>query len=143
MTIRNPWVGTCRPGAHTGGMDGWKRVAQVSALVLMVFSLPALVWAISSTAPTDQGRPGISRVQDDDNGHGPPAWAQGHQAKHGKAAGKADGKAWKQLAPEERATLMRKLTTEHSEGMRAWGECVAAGRDDCSRPLPPGLAKRR
>ena len=38
--------------------------------------------------------------------------------------------------PDER------LTTQHAKGMKAFGACVEAGRSDCEKPLPPGLAKR-
>ena len=31
----------------------------------------------------------------------------------------------------------------HGVAMRRWADCLQAGRSDCERPLPPGLAKRR
>ena len=37
---------------------------------------------------------------------------------------------------------MKRLTTQHAKGMKAFGACVKAGRSDCEKPLPPGLAKR-
>jgi hypothetical protein len=57
--------------------------------------------------------------------------------------GKARNDAWKSLGPAQKADLMKKLTREHADGMRAWDACKAAGRDDCVRPVPPGHAKRR
>jgi hypothetical protein len=39
--------------------------------------------------------------------------------------------------------MMKRLTREHARGMRDWARCKATGRDDCVRPLPPGLAKKR
>ena len=50
--------------------------------------------------------------------------------------------AWKALSPSERASLMAKLVRAHEIGMRKFAACRAAGRDDCVKPLPPGLAKR-
>ena len=38
---------------------------------------------------------------------------------------------------------MATLSREHADAMQKWSDCVAAGRDDCVRPLPPGLAKKR
>jgi hypothetical protein len=55
----------------------------------------------------------------------------------------APGDAWKHLGPREKARTMKKLTREHARGMRAWARCKATGRDNCVRPLPPGLAKKR
>lgn len=124
-------------------MQRWKVVGQVTALIVTAVALPALVWA-SSSPGQDPDKPGISRVHDQrhdegqGHGHGPPPWAHGHHATLGKDA----AKAWQQLTPEQRSALMRKLTTQHRKGMLAWEKCVAAARDDCTRPVPPGLAKR-
>ena len=94
-----------------------------------------------------------------DEGAGPPAWAQSDKAKPGKA--KAGDKrahpgrdaawkqAWRKLTPAQRAERMRELAKAHTEGMRAYGDCVRAAGEDaderraCTRPLPPGLAKKR
>jgi hypothetical protein len=57
--------------------------------------------------------------------------------------GKEANSAWKDLTPAQRASTMAKLTRAHAEGMKEFATCVAAGRADCVRPLPPGLAKRR
>ena len=37
---------------------------------------------------------------------------------------------------------MAKLVRAHEIGMKKFAACRAAGRDDCVKPLPPGLAKR-
>ncbi len=69
---------------------------------------------------------------------GPPPWAHGHAGKQGHGP----GAAWKALSPTQRSDLMKRLTTRHAQGMKAFGACVKAGRSDCEKPLPPGLAKR-
>lgn len=69
---------------------------------------------------------------------GPPPWAHGHAGKQGHGP----GAAWKALSPTQRGDLMKRLTTQHAKGMKAFGACVKAGRSDCEKPLPPGLAKR-
>jgi hypothetical protein len=109
----------------------------VIGLVIAVVGLPALAWTITSQGH-DPDRPGVSRVTHGDRGQGPPSWAHGHHGSSGKDA----AKAWKQLTPEQRTSLMQKLAREHRRGMLAWGECVAAAKHDCERSLPPGLAKR-
>jgi hypothetical protein len=38
---------------------------------------------------------------------------------------------------------MAELAREHSEGIQRWTACREAGRDDCVKPWPPGLAKKR
>ena len=53
----------------------------------------------------------------DKQSHGSPAWAQAHG--------------------------MKRLVREHREGMAAFARCRARGGEDCKRPLPPGLAKKR
>ena len=73
-----------------------------------------------------------------DRGHGPPFWAHRHGPRHDKAA----REEWRKLTPEQRRDFMDKLIREHTEAMQEWGECVAADRDDCEFPLPPGLAPR-
>jgi hypothetical protein len=71
-------------------------------------------------------------------GYGPPAWAH----RHGPNQDKAAREEWRKLTPEQRRDFMDKLIREHMEAMQAWGDCVAADRDDCELPLPPGLAAR-
>jgi hypothetical protein len=69
--------------------------------------------------------------------HGPPAWAHAHNHKsHASPA------TWKALTPARRRSRMAALARQHAAGMRRWGECTSAGREDCVRPVPPGLAKR-
>jgi hypothetical protein len=70
---------------------------------------------------------------------GPPAWA--HSVS--RAGGMAGLGAWERLSPAERERLMTRLAAEHRNGMEAYHVCRAEGRTDCSKPLPPGLAKRR
>ena len=38
---------------------------------------------------------------------------------------------------------MAELSQRHADAMQKWADCVAAGKDDCVRPLPPRLAKKR
>lgn len=73
-----------------------------------------------------------------DQDHEPPSWAHGPNSKHEKPR----GAAWKKLSPRQRAVTMVKLARQHATGMDKWVECVAAERDHCARPLPPGLAKK-
>jgi hypothetical protein len=75
---------------------------------------------------------------DDAGRHGPPSWAHGGKAKaHDKSL-----TTWKRLTPAQREATMAKLVHEHTTGMKKFSACVAAGRQDCVKPLPPGLAKR-
>ena len=82
-----------------------------------------------------------SAAGDDEDGRdgdtGPPPWAHGHGRQEPRP-----GAAWKALTPAQRSALMKRLTTQHAQGMKAFGKCVQAGRSDCEKPLPPGLAKR-
>ena len=79
----------------------------------------------------------LGNADQDHQGHGPPAWAHAHNDK--SHASPATGKA---LTPGQRTGRMAALAREHAAGMRRWRECTSAGREDCVRPLPPGLAKR-
>jgi hypothetical protein len=69
--------------------------------------------------------------------NGPPSWAHAHGDKSRRTL-----TAWTQLTPQQRAKKMAGLTRAHSTDMKKWSTCTAAGRTDCVRPLPPGLAKR-
>jgi hypothetical protein len=80
--------------AHTEGMVRRKVVGQVIALIILLVGVPALVWANASSGD-DHHRPGISRMHDEDRGHGPPSWAYGHHAMSDKHA----AKAWRGLTP--------------------------------------------
>jgi hypothetical protein len=73
-----------------------------------------------------------------DQDHGPPPWAHRPNPKHEEPP----GAAWKKLSPRQRAVTMVKLARKHAAGVDKWVECVAAERDHCARPLPPGLAKK-
>ena len=76
-------------------------------------------------------------------GHGPPPWARGHH--DGDARGDKRGwhEAWKDMTSRQRGQTMSRFAEEHAAGMRAWGECRSQGRDDCAKPLPPGLTKKQ
>jgi hypothetical protein len=127
-------------------------VAAVAVAVLLVAALPALAVSLASR-DGDDARGG----QDGRHGQG-----QGqHPGKSGKPGkqhlDKKDRKAlkgwldkrrgpgatWQGLTPAEKAKKMATLSREHADAMQKWSDCVAAGRDDCVRPLPPGLAKKR
>jgi hypothetical protein len=140
-------------------MKNWI-IGLVAGMIVVTASLPALAAAVSSD---DSGRgagkaaasarhsahreangkavPPERSDRDDagkDQDHGPPSWAHGPNSKHEKPL----GAAWKTLNPRQRAAKMVRLAREHAAGMVKWAECVAADRDQCARPLPPGLAKR-
>ena len=145
-------------------------MAAVAAAVLLVVGLPVVAVALGggSDRPVAQGfAAGPTATADDDDPadqtesdeqraakgkdhdarghrHGPPRWAQGHGANgHGaKKPGKAALEAWKKLTPAQKAKRMAELARVHADGMERWAGCVAAGRTDCERPVPPGLAKR-
>ena len=118
----------------------------VAGLVLAAGAVSALVVLGDGTAAvaTDAADHGSDKGAEkeardgDDRDTGPPPWAHGHKElkSHGP------GEAWKALTPAQRSALMERLATEHAQGMRAFGRCVAAGRTGCEKPLPPGHAKR-
>jgi hypothetical protein len=72
--------------------------------------------------------------------HGPPSWAH---AAHSKGSTGHGDSAWKKLSPAQRASTMIRLARSHTAGMKKWSTCATAGRNDCVKPLPPGLAKPR
>jgi hypothetical protein len=74
-------------------------------------------------------------------GHHPAAASRSTSASPSRPKAPVD--AWKHLSPRDKARTMKRLTREHARGMRAWARCKASGRDNCVRPLPPGLAKKR
>jgi hypothetical protein len=93
-----------------------------------------------------------------DEGVGPPAWAKDKERAGKAKAGKerahqgrdaAWKQTWKRLTPEQRVQRMTDLAKAHAEGMREFGACADAAGDDaaerraCTKPLPPGLAKKR
>jgi hypothetical protein len=144
-------------------MRTWVMAAVVAA-VLLVVGLPVVGVAVGagSDGPADQAfAAGPTRTADDDqtegdeqhaakghdargHRHGPPPWAHGHgRDGHGtQQPGKAALEAWKKLTPTQKAKRMAELARAHADGMERWADCVAAGRTDCERPVPPGLAKR-
>ena len=67
---------------------------------------------------------------------GPPPWASHPRGPQAQVPG------WHDLTPQQRARKMARLAQRHAAAMRKWAACVRAGRTDCVRPLPPGLAKR-
>jgi hypothetical protein len=67
---------------------------------------------------------------------GPPPWASHPRGPRAQVPG------WRDLTPEQRARKMARLAQRHATAMRKWAACVRAGRTDCVRPVPPGLAKR-
>lgn len=88
---------------------------------------------------------------------GPPPWAHadedGKKDERGDKAEKADKQAWKKywhgLTPAQRAAKMADLAQAHADGMKKFAACVQAAGDDnarralCTKPLPPGLAKKQ
>ena len=80
------------------------------------------------------------------HGDGPPPWAHGRggpEHRVGKQAHAEWQKRWHGMSQQQREATMRRLSTEHASGMKAWAKCHAADRDDCSKPMPPGLAKKQ
>lgn len=86
--------------------------------------------------PSDRGREASA-------GHGPPAWAEGAGGGDAPGHDRAWHEAWKAMTPTQREQTMARFAEEHASGMRAWAQCVSEGRDDCEKPLPPGMAKKQ
>jgi hypothetical protein len=131
-------------------MKRWLAAGVLVALALAVSVTAALtmgsngsggVQQVAAQDPDDASPPGRQgegpRGAHENRGHGPPPWA------HGREADKSPGwrSQWRAMTPRERERTMRRLAEEHAEGMKAWAACVADARDDCEKPLPPGLAK--
>jgi len=139
-----------RPGAHSVLVKRWLAL-MVAGLILAAAGGSALLLSgdgsaaaandpgssDSHQAPTDED--GLEEEREGHRGFGPPPWA--HSSSTTKDHG--PGRAWKGLTPAQRADLMRRLSRDHADGMKAFGDCVQAGRSDCEKPLPPGHAKRR
>jgi hypothetical protein len=131
-------------------------VAAVAVGVLLVAGPPvlALVQATDEIGATRTGsapaqpvlRDGQEHGQDQeqDQGQGwrkhhrdgPPPWASHPRGPQAQVGG------WHDLTPKQRALKMARLAQRHATAMRKWAACRQAGRTDCVRPLPPGLAKR-
>ena len=115
----------------------------------------ALVWFAAGPSGEQPRSPAVAAAQHDEAeqrgdegrkapaGHGPPSWAQGRGGGHGPGDERAWREAWKGLTSKQREETMSRFAQEHTSGMRAWRTCVSAGRGDCEKPLPPGLAKKR
>jgi len=115
--------------------------------------------AVAAVVQSVAGSNGTGEQRDNEAGKdlgrdeplGPPAWSRAHQ-NHRQGMKGHSGKAWKDawhaLTPAEREAKMRALAKAHAKGMQNWADCVAAARADatkraaCTKPLPPGLAKR-
>jgi len=129
-------------------------VAAVAVGVLLVAGPPvlALVQATDDIGARHTGsataqpvvRDGPEQSQGKGDGQGwrrhhrdaPPPWAS-----HPRGP-RAQAPVWHDLTPKQRAGKMARLAQRHATAMRKWAACVRAGRTDCERPLPPGLAKR-
>jgi hypothetical protein len=127
-------------------------VAAVAVSVLLVAGPPvlALVQATDDIGARHTGsapaqpvaRDGPGEGQADGQGwrrhhrNGPPPWASHPRGPQAQVPG------WHDLTPRQRAQKMARLAQRHATAMRKWAACVRAGRTDCVRPLPPGLAKR-
>jgi hypothetical protein len=121
-------------------------IAVIALGVLVVAGLPGL--AVALAADDDTGREHVSHGQDRADAPGPKRdeVGKGHRAWKREVRGRRPGTAWRSLTPAQKARTAEKLAERsrtHAEGMQKWADCVATGRDDCVRPLPPGLAKRR
>jgi Spy/CpxP family protein refolding chaperone len=144
--------------AHNKSMKRWLMPTLIAVTVLAL----GVLAAVNSSGGSDDTRDAASQSRKHDDkadkadkgnkrdllrrewaeeneGHGPPAWAHSNGPKHDKSA----REEWRKLTPEQRRDFMEKLIREHTEAMKEWGECVAADRDDCVMPMPPGLAKQR
>ena len=116
----------------------------VLALVQATDDIGATPTGSASAQPVVRNGPEQRQDQGQEQGQGwrthhrdgPPPWAshpRGPQAQVGD---------WHDLTPKQRARKMARLAQRHATAMRKWAACVKAGRTDCERPLPPGLAKR-
>ena len=133
--------------AHTEAMRTWL-VAAVAVVVLLVAGPPVLALVLASddigaqhTRPVP-AQPVVEKGPDQGPGwrthhrDGPPPWASHPRGPQAEVPG------WHDLTPTQRAQKMARLAQRHATAMRKWAGCVRAGRTDCERPLPPGLAKR-
>jgi hypothetical protein len=131
-----------------------RRLVAASIGILMVGTMSTAAIAIAS-ADDDSGKTKVERADKDAKGEhgqhrGRPDWAQGGKADKGDKGPDAAWKdAWRKLTPAQRAAKMAELAQQHADGMKKWAACVktagedAGARGKCTRPLPPGLAKKR
>jgi hypothetical protein len=114
---------------HTAGMR-FKVVAALATVVLLVVGAVAVSASLAAGDRATATEPA-------------PAATDQPRTDHPGRPVKGPDERWKKPSPAEKARTMRKLTREHARGMRAWARCKSTGRDDCVRPLPPGLAKKQ
>lgn len=119
--------------------------------ILFVGSMSTAAVALSTDDETTHPAHGKTKADKDDpsegprTGHGAPSWA--HHG-HGGRPDQAWKDAWQKLTPAQRAAKMAELAQQHADGMKKWAACVkAAGenadaRAKCTKPMPPGLAKK-
>lgn len=123
----------------------------LTAVVLATLSRnspePATTDVVTQVADSDKKAKEAKEAKEDRGG--PPPWAHAGKSNGKGAADKHAWKeAWKKLTPAQREAKMTALAKEHAEGMRQWSACVeaaagdAAKRAECTKPLPPGLAKK-
>jgi len=123
-------------------------VAAVAVVALLVAGRPVLALVQASddlggtragpvpTQPVVENSPGRTPGWRSHHRDGPPPWASHPRGPRAQVPG------WRDLTPQQRARKMARLAHRHAAAMRTWAACVRAGRTDCVRPRPPGLAKR-
>jgi hypothetical protein len=130
-------------------MHPWRRtvMAVLGGALVLSGSVPVVLSVFAGGADQaaalnldqEHGQPPDDQTRDDDAGrHGPPPWAQ----VHGTKSQEKSLTQWKAMGPAQRRATMDRLVHEHAAGMTKFSACVAAGRQHCVKPLPPGLAKR-
>jgi hypothetical protein len=153
-----------RRGWIAGGVAGLVFVATpaIAVAVAVAGGAGSDSPAAAPLRPAAEGDADPGEETGPDEGAGPPAWAKDKErpdkAKAKAKAGRERGhqgrdtawkQAWRKLTPAQRAQRMTDLAKAHAEGMRAFGACADAAGDDaaerraCTKPLPPGLAKKR
>jgi hypothetical protein len=134
-------------------MHRWERsvMALLGGALLLFAGVPVLSSVLADgvegaaalSLDEDQGQPPAPDPSEAPGGadadrHGPPPWAHGHGATgQDKSLTK-----WKAMTRAQQRATMDRLVREHAAGMKKFSACVEAGRRDCEKPLPPGLAKR-
>ncbi len=122
-------------------------IAVVAVGVMALAALPAL--AVSLASNDDPGRERVSHSHDHARDHadagGPKRdkATKGHKGWQHQQRAQGPRSAWRTLTPAQRARKMAELSQTSRGAMQKWADCVAAGKDDCVRPLPPGLARKR
>ena len=123
-------------------------MAAVAVVALLVAGRPVLALVQASddlggpragpapTQPVVENSPGQEQGWRSHHRDGPPPWASHPRGPRAQVPG------WRDLTPQQRAWKMARLAQRHAAAMRKWAACVRAGRTDCVRPRPPGLAKR-